>query len=99
MVNGPGNLPEIRKTVAPAPAPKLQPRTPQPTQPQEKPSQVDSLVLSAQAQQLRALAAQLQAIPEQRPAVVQQIKVKLTEVSGNSDQINAKLAEKLLTGS
>ena len=90
-------MPDLIKSLPLNSAPKITIK-PEPKFPSQQAIQAaDQVTLSAQAKELQALAPKIQAVPEVRPSRVEQVRQKLTNVS-NDVEINAKLAEKLLTG-
>jgi len=117
MVQGPQDLPNLLKNVAPAgPAPApVRPANPPITAQAQFVQAPDTVQLSAQAVSASAQAraalpstppappavvpATSQATPEVRPERVAQAQASLSTLSGNATALNARLAEKLLTGS
>ncbi|HXC64110.1 MAG TPA: hypothetical protein VNZ67_07110 [bacterium] len=114
MVQGPQDLPNLIKNVAaaaPTPAPQ-RPAAPPVTSQAQFVQAPDTVQLSAQAVNASAQArsaapvappavvpAAVAATPEVRPERVVQAQASLSALSGNASALNARLAEKLLTGS
>ena len=118
MVQGPQDLPNLIKSVAPAGPAPVRPAAPPPVTSQAQFVQApDTVQLSAKAVSASAQArtqpaagpvapappavvpAAIQAEPEVRPGRVAEAQASLATLSGNASALNAKLAEKLLTGS
>jgi len=116
MVQGPQDLPNLIKNVAPAGPPTAPPRpaTPPPSALTQFVQAPDTVQLSAQAVSASAaratapatppappavIPATVAATPEVRPERVAAAQASLATLSGNATALNARLAEKLLTGS
>lgn len=100
MVNGPGNLPDLRQIPALNPAAPITPKIEQkfPLKPAEvKPEPAAEVTLSPRAKELQVVLPKVKAIPEVRHDRVEEVRVKLSGVA-NGAALNAKVAEKLLTG-
>lgn len=99
MVNGPGNLPDLRKIQSVIPtapvAHKVELKSA--PKPEFKAQPAAEVTISPRAKELQAVLPKIQAVPEVRQDRVQEVKAKLSSVA-SPQAVNAKVAEKLLTG-